>query len=91
MKNYLDSDPFEAIHSEEILPVTAKYFEIIEERDMGGTILHMLFSEIVNNFDDLKEEQRTIIKLLCYFEKMLIESCQVGSDFKLVVCRKKRV
>lgn len=69
MKNYLDSDPSEAIRSEESLPETAKYFEILKERNMGGTILHMLFAEIVNNFDDLKEEERTIVKLLCYFEK----------------------
>jgi 2-polyprenyl-3-methyl-5-hydroxy-6-metoxy-1,4-benzoquinol methylase len=88
MKNYLDSDPSEAIRSEDILPVTEKYFKILEKRDMGGTILHMLFAEIVNNFDNQIEEERTIVKLLCYFEKMLIESYQIPSDFKLIICKK---
>ena len=91
LKGYLDSDPSEAVRSGDIISITNNFFEILEERNMGGTILHLLLAEIINNFDESKEEERTMVKLLCYFEKMLIESRQVSSDFKLVVCRKKMV
>ena len=88
LKGYLDSDPSEAVRSGDIISVTNNFFEILEERNMGGTILHLLLSEIIHNFDESKEEERAIIKLLGYFEKTIIENGDLPSDFKLIVCRK---
>ncbi len=52
-------DPSEAIRSAEIIPLLNKYFTIIERKDFGGTILHMLLQGIVANFNhhDYKDVQ----------------------------------
>ena len=89
MKGYLESDPSEAVRSEEIIPVASNYFEILEERNMGGTILHMLLSDIIDNFDQTREEDRVILKFLCYLEKNMIENGELSSDEKMVIFKKK--
>ena len=88
MGGYLREDPSEAIRSSDIVPLIHRYFKVIEERDMGGTILHMLLANIVDNFDISKEEDLTLLKLLCYFEKFVIEEKVLASDFKLLIARK---
>jgi SAM-dependent methyltransferase len=89
MEGYLKEDPSEAVRSEDILLLLYNYLEVIEERDMGGTILHMLFANIIDNFDISKEEDVTLLKLLYYFEKFAIDGKQLSSDFKLLIARKK--
>lgn len=88
MEGYLRKDPSEAIRSSDIVPLIHRYFKVIEERDMGGTILQMLLANIVDNFDISKEEDLTLLKLLCYFENFVIEEKVLASDFKLLIARK---
>lgn len=89
LKNYLESDPSEAIRSGDILDIATRYFDILEERNMGGTILHLLFSEIINNFNESKQDDQIILKLLCYYEKSAIENGVLSADFKLIIFKKK--
>ena len=83
------SDPSEAVRSAEIIPLIQQRFEIVQQTDFGGTILHMLLSDIVGNFDPASEADATIIRLLCYLEETLIAEGVLPSDFTLLVARKQ--
>ena len=86
MKNY---DPSEAIRSADIIPILSEYCNVIEKVDFGGTILHMLLSNIVGNFDSEKEEDIAILKLICYLEETLIRERILPSDFAVIIAQKK--
>jgi hypothetical protein len=83
------SDPSEAIRSADIIPLIANMFEVVERIDYGGTVLHMLLSDIVGNFDPKVEADQTIIRLLCNFEWTLLREGILPSDFAVIVSRKK--
>jgi ubiquinone/menaquinone biosynthesis C-methylase UbiE len=78
-------DPSEAIRSAEILPLLAKTFTIIEKKNFGGTLLHMLLQDIVHNFPDNLPERSAILHLLIYLEALLIRENVIASDFCFVV------
>ena len=85
--NMNNFDPSEAIRSCDIVPLVTKYFDIEERIDYGGTILHGLLQHIVGNFDPSKEEDIAILRLLGYFEDVLIKENVIPSDFTLIVAR----
>ena len=78
----------EAIRSSEIVPILNNYFQIIERIDYGGTILHLLLQGIIGNFDASKEDDISILKLLAYFEDLLISEKILSSDFTIIVAKK---
>jgi len=85
-------DPSEAIESARIVPLLEKHFEIVERRDYGGTIVHMLFDDIAANFVDKSgkekdEEARQLLRLCFQIEDTLLELGELESDFALFVCR----
>jgi ubiquinone/menaquinone biosynthesis C-methylase UbiE len=79
------TDPSEAVRSAEILPLLQRRFSILEKRDFGGTINHMLLQDIIQNFDDGTPEGEGMLALLLYFEMLLIEERVLDSDFCFVV------
>jgi ubiquinone/menaquinone biosynthesis C-methylase UbiE len=81
-------DPSEAIRSAEIIPLLCRHFKIIERFDYGGTILHLLLQDIAGNFDSEKEEDLTLLKLLCYVEEILISHNVLSSDFTFIITQK---
>lgn len=87
LQDMLQADPSEAVKSSEIMPKLSNYFNIIERRDYGGTILHLLLNHIMDNFDTSSDEQATIINLICWFERKLIQEGVFTSDFTFVVAR----
>jgi hypothetical protein len=82
-------DPSEAIRSEDIIHELRKIFEIIEERPLGGTILHGLLQGIVHNFDPEDECDTAILRLICLIEKLMIREAGLESYFKSIVARKR--
>ncbi|MGB0176689.1 MAG: class I SAM-dependent methyltransferase [Owenweeksia sp.] len=44
------SDPSESVNSEKLLPVTHEHFKVVEEKPLGGNILHLLLKDIAHNF-----------------------------------------
>ncbi len=80
-------DPTEAIRSEEIIPELEKKFEIIDRRDFGGTLLHLVLDNIAGNLEE-DEEGRQILRDLIAEEKRLLVSGEIDSDFTLLVARK---
>jgi SAM-dependent methyltransferase len=44
------ADPSESVRSSELLPLLHRYFEPLEERPLGGNLLHLLFHDIAHHF-----------------------------------------
>ncbi|MEX0964044.1 MAG: class I SAM-dependent methyltransferase [Pseudohongiellaceae bacterium] len=80
-------DPTEAIRSADIIPELQKRFELVERRDFGGTLLHLVLDNIAGNLSD-SEEGKVILRRLFAEEQRLIKSGEIGSDFTLLVARK---
>lgn len=82
-------DPSEAVRSEDVLPLVRERFHVEYEARFNGTLMHMLYpllnAELGNrggrDFD-------TIVRLLLYFEDVLISHGVLGTDFALAVCRR---
>jgi O-antigen biosynthesis protein len=82
-------DPSEAIRSEDILKVLPSYFEILERKDLGGTILHLLLDGIAGNFAYENPKDSKLLRLLFEIEDTLMELGEIPSDFVLVFSRKR--
>lgn len=80
-------DPTEAIRSQDIIPVLEQRFELIDRRDFGGTLLHLVLDNIAGNLNQ-SEEGIQILRGLMAEEQRLIDSGEIGSDFSLLVARK---
>ncbi len=83
-----ENDPSEAICSDEIIGYISKYFDNVEIVEYGGNILHMLLDGIIANFDEEKEADMTILKLLSYIDSLVITEKIMPSDFAVIVARK---
>jgi ubiquinone/menaquinone biosynthesis C-methylase UbiE len=82
------NDPSEAIRSAEILPILKDYFEVIEKKEYGGTILQFLLSDIAGNFDPNNCNDMQLLELLFKIEDTLIDCGDLSSDFALIVAKK---
>ncbi len=83
------ADPSESVRSDEILPLVAERFDILEHRDLGGTLLHLVLEGITRRFDPANPEDVRWLKLLFEAEDALIASGELTSDFAVVVARKR--
>src|SRR5262249_15148851 len=45
-------DPSEAIRAAHILPLVSLFFDVMEVKGCGGSLLHLLLEHIAGNFDD---------------------------------------
>lgn len=84
---YLKVDPSEGVRSAEILPVAKRYFKIIDERPLAGTIHYELLRGIVHNFDVNSEKDTALLKMILLLEKELISNGVINSDFECFVAR----
>lgn len=85
----LATDPSEAVRSAEILAVAAGFFEILEVRPYGGTVLQLLLEEIAGRFARPGTGGRELLAALCDLEWALIAAGHLTSDFAVVVARSK--
>lgn len=92
MLSMMLGDPSEAVESGRIVPLLEQCFEIVERRDYGGTVLHMLFDDIAANFlgndgQEKDDEARRLLDLCFQIEDVLLELGDIQSDFALLVCK----
>jgi hypothetical protein len=80
-------DPSDAIRSAEIVSTIRQYFEIIEFRPYGGGIQHMLFSDIMSNFDAANETDAALLNTIAIFEKLLERTGAIASDLAAIAAR----
>ena len=82
-------DPSEAIESSEILPLLDELFERVELRRMGGTLGHLVFARIAQNFSEDDSEARRWADLVFESEDLLMDSGDIASDFVVGVWRRE--
>jgi SAM-dependent methyltransferase len=80
-------DPSEAIRSGELISTLKMYFDVVEYRPYGGSIMHMLFSGIIGNFDETREIDAAFLKAISIFEEALEQIEAIQSDYAAVVAR----
>jgi SAM-dependent methyltransferase len=82
-------DPSESPRSSEIPALLAERFEIIDRKQIGGTVLHFLLHKIAGHFRADDPDSIRMLKLLCMIEDTLMEIGDLGSHFCLIVARKR--
>ncbi len=88
VRDVIAADPSEAIRSDEIVNVLKQYFEIIEKKDWGGTILQFLLTDIAGNFADEKDDHaQAYLRMLINIEETFLQSGDLDSDFAYIVAR----
>jgi SAM-dependent methyltransferase len=78
------ADPTEAVRSSDILAVLPSYFTIIEERWIGGALLHLALGDIAQNFDVNQPEDCFHLERLFALEDRMMAEGVIGSDFVVV-------
>lgn len=81
-------DPSEAIRSAEIVPLLKDYFEVIEFRGYGGSLLHLVLEGIAGNFLPGDPVATEWIERLSEIEDQLILNGKLGHDFAVIIARK---
>jgi len=89
VEEMIANDPTEAVRAEELLAFTERHFEVLERKDLGGTLLQHLLFDIVQNFRFEVPRERSMLEILCTIEAMLVDSGRIGSDFVLLAARTK--
>ena len=82
-------DPSEAIRSSDILPLLSKYFEVVDVKGYGGSILHMLLDHIAGNFAEDVPDAMYYLECLFHMEDHLLELGTIRHDFAVVIARRK--
>lgn len=82
------NDPSEAVESGKIMPLLHQMFEVVEVREYGGSILHLLFNGIAHNFLLDDTETQSYLDIIFKVEDLLLHSGDIQSDFIVAVCRK---
>jgi SAM-dependent methyltransferase len=81
-------DPSEAVRSSDILRLAKKYFHVEYERNFYLNIVHPLFPMLNTNLSNKNNgDFDSIIRLLLYFEKLLVDKHVLESDCVFMVCR----
>jgi ubiquinone/menaquinone biosynthesis C-methylase UbiE len=82
-------DPSEAIQSSQIIPLLDELFDRVELRRMGGTLGHLVFARIAQNFSADDPDARRWAQLVFEAEDLLMDSGEIGSDFVVGVWRRE--
>jgi len=80
-------DASEAVRSQDIIPVLEGRFDLIERRDYGGCILHMLLADIIKNFQG--DDALAVLRQIFVVEDLAIAGRLVPSDFTFAIYRKR--
>jgi SAM-dependent methyltransferase len=75
------ADPSEAIRSADILPLLRTRFTVIEERPLGGALLHNVLGDIAQNFDPDSVQDSAILSRLFAAEDAAMAAGTIGTDF----------
>jgi SAM-dependent methyltransferase len=78
------ADPSEAVRSADIVSALLPFFNVIEERRIGGTLLHLALGEIAQNFDPESAEDSTRLEAFFALEDRAMAEGAIGSDFVIL-------
>ena len=91
IEEMIAADPSEAVRSSEIHDFIRRHFDILEEFDIGGTLLNLVFTpDIINNFRPGDSGQEGVLQRAFAEERrlMTVEGA-IASDFKLIVAARR--
>ena len=84
----MQRDPTEGVHASDILPLTHRFFDVVERLDYGGTIMRPLFNRILLNWDFPNDpKDQTIAQLIVLLEQELLRSGAIPTHNTIVVAR----
>lgn len=83
------NDPSEAVRSDEVMSCLAERFDVVEQRDLGGTLLQHLLYDIILNFRFEDPVARSLLEMMLIYEAALVDERRIGCDFILCAARKK--
>ncbi len=89
-EHIISACPSEAVRSDEIVEAFYRHFEVVHHKNLGGTLQHLVYARIVQNFPDNDPEIDHLIDCVQGIEATLIEKKVLESDFVLLVGRKRR-
>ncbi|MCD6293761.1 MAG: class I SAM-dependent methyltransferase [Deltaproteobacteria bacterium] len=84
-----DTDPSEAIRSNEIIPALQKHFNIIILKYFGGAIFHPLFDHIMSNFDPENDTEAALIRMILLLERVMTEEKILKDNYAIIVAERK--
>ena len=88
LRGMIEADPSEAIRSADIMPLLRAYFEVVDERPYGGTLMQPLMADIIHNFrPEQIPEDREVLETLFAEERALIKSHAIDSNYTLLVLK----
>jgi SAM-dependent methyltransferase len=91
IQEMIAADPSEAIRSAELVTALEPLFELVEQRNTGGSLLHLALGDIAQNFDPASPQDRTVLLRLFALEDQAMAKGIIGSDFSIItaVARKE--
>jgi SAM-dependent methyltransferase len=85
----MQHDPSEGVHASQILPLTYQYFDVIDRRDYGGSIMRPFFTGILRNFDWENPKDQTVGRLIALIERLMIETGTIPNYQTFLVSRRR--
>jgi SAM-dependent methyltransferase len=79
------TDPSEAVRSDEIVPLLQRYFEIVEFKPLGSSVLQFLLEDIAGNFQCAEGEQ--LLEMIFQIEDTLMACGELHSDFACIIAK----
>jgi SAM-dependent methyltransferase len=89
IEQMISNDPSEAVRASDLMPMIRQRFDVLEVKQLGGTILMHLLYDIVQNFRFDDPHERGAIELLCALEGALVDRGSISSDFAILAARRK--
>ncbi len=87
IEDMIAADPTEAVRSSDLISLLDKFFEIVEIRHTGGTLLHLVLGGIAQNFDPSSREDEARLARLFDLENKAITDGMITSDFAVIVAK----
>jgi SAM-dependent methyltransferase len=90
VEEMLRIDPSEAVRSEDVLPVVRARFKVEYKSAYNGTLIHQLYPLLnVALGNRARPDFDSVVRLLLYFEDVLIREGLLPSDFVFLICRRQ--
>jgi SAM-dependent methyltransferase len=84
IEEMIAADPSEAIRSADLVGALTRYFDIVELRPLGGTLVHIALGGIAQNFAPNSAEDDAFLQRLFAIEDEAMASGIIGSDFATI-------
>ncbi len=82
-------DPSEGVHASQIMPLTYRYFDVVDRRDYGGAVMRPFFTGILPNFDWEDPKDQTVARLIVLIEQLLTRHGIIPNYHSHVVARRR--